>query len=110
MRKAHGMTSDSKRLPTFAPCGLEGRRPERIDELLSALAVYWRDHPQQRLGQILYNFATSLAEHYNLRDGFGGIAVREVEDEALLGMLNTGMPYPPLAARLYLYPPEPTVH
>lgn len=53
--------SSNQHLPTFAPCGPDGRRPERIDEVLTALAAYWHQYPDYRLGQIIDNFARSLA-------------------------------------------------
>lgn len=33
-------TVRKKEVPTFAPCGPEGRRAERIDELLDELSTY----------------------------------------------------------------------
>jgi hypothetical protein len=88
----------------FAPCGPDGRRPERIPELLSELAAYWRQQPHLRLGQIVDNFANALAAALDLR-GDTGVAARELEDDALLGMLRTGRRHPNLAAHAYLHPP-----
>ena len=31
------------------------RDPKRIEEVLSALAIFWRNHPDWRLGQLLSN-------------------------------------------------------
>jgi hypothetical protein len=64
-------------VPTFAPCGPDGRRPERIDELLSELSIPWRQRPDLRLGQIVDNFAKSLASVLDLR-GDNGLAAREL--------------------------------
>jgi uncharacterized protein YihD (DUF1040 family) len=98
----------SKEVPTFAPCGPDGRRPERIDELLSELSIYWHQRPDLRLGQIVDNFAKSLASVLHLR-GDNGVAARELEDDALLGMLTSGLPYPPAAANEYFDSSAPAV-
>lgn len=92
--------SSSERKPTFAPCGPDGRRPERIDELLAELSTYWHRRPHQRLGQIIDSFAKSLAHAEHVDNP--AAAVREIEDDALIGMLRTEMPNTSLAARHYL--------
>jgi hypothetical protein len=74
----------------FPPCAPGGRRPERIDELLSELADYWRLQPHLRLGQIIDNFARALGGALDL-NGDTVVAARELEDDALLGMLRTGL-------------------
>lgn len=40
------------------------RDPERIPRVLSKLALYWQEHPDLRLGQILGNFNIN----YNTED------------------------------------------
>ncbi|SKQ80956.1 hypothetical protein [Mycobacteroides abscessus] len=85
----------------FAPCGPGGRRPERIDELLSELGTYWRQQPHLRLGQIVDNFAKALAARLDLTENLDA-AARELEDDALLGMLSTGQRHPHVAASEYL--------
>lgn len=87
--------------PTFAPAPREGRRPERIDELLDELRTYWHLNPGLRLGQIIDLFAVSLARGcgYDHTDG----AARNMEDDALIGMLRTSpRARPDHAAYLYL--------
>jgi len=71
--------SDAPNLIAFAPCGTDGRRPERIPELLSALAAYWRQEPHLRLGQIVDNFAKALAAALDL-NGDTDLAARELEE------------------------------
>lgn len=87
--------------PTFAPAPPEGRRPERIDELLDELRTYWHLNPGLRLGQIIYLFADSLARqcgYHHTED-----AARNIEDDALIGMLRTSpLAHPNHAAYLYL--------
>lgn len=95
------MSDNDTELPTFAPCGPGGRRPERIDELLGALAVYWHQMPHLRLGQIIDIFAIELAVRLDHRSDHR-IAARNLEDEALLGMLKTGLPCPTAAAQRYM--------
>ncbi|MBN3459679.1 hypothetical protein JNN96_37235 [Mycobacterium sp. DSM 3803] len=85
----------------FAPTASGGRRPERIDEVLSELADYWRQQPHLRLGQILHNFAFSLAATLQLDCDDVDVA-RELEDDALLGMLRTGCRFPSAAAHEYV--------
>lgn len=85
----------------FAPCGPGGRRPERIDQLLSELGAYWRQQPHLRLGQIVDNFARELAAQLDFTENLDA-AHRELEDDALLGMLRTGHGHPHVAAREYL--------
>ncbi|SKS73285.1 Uncharacterised protein [Mycobacteroides abscessus subsp. bolletii] len=95
------MSHNNIELLTFAPCGPGGRRPERIDELLGALSVYWYRNPQLRLGQIIDIFAIELAVQLKIQ-GDHRLAARNLEDEALLGMLKTGLPCPSAAAERYL--------
>jgi hypothetical protein len=95
--------SDAPQPIAFAPCGRDGRRPERIPELLGELAAYWRQQSHLRLGQIVDNFANALAAALDL-DGDTGVAARELEDDALLGMLRTGRRHPGLAAQAYRHP------
>lgn len=85
----------------FAPCGPGGRRPERIEQVLSELGVYWRQQPHLRLGQIVDNFAKALAVKLDLTGNLDA-AARELEDDALLGMLSTGHRHPLDAACEYL--------
>jgi hypothetical protein len=42
-------------LPEWRPVPGVGRDPERIDVLLAQLAGVWKQHPQQRLCQLLSN-------------------------------------------------------
>lgn len=95
------MSHNKIELPTFAPCGPGGRRPERINELLGALSVYWHRNPHLRLGQIIDIFAIQLAVQLKIQ-GDHRLAARNLEDEALLGMLATGLAHPPAAAERYL--------
>lgn len=85
----------------FAPGGPGGRRPERIDQVLSELGAYWREQPHLRLGQIVDNFAKALAAKLDLTQNLDA-ATRELEDDALLGMLSTGHRHPHIAAAEYL--------
>ncbi|OHU12792.1 hypothetical protein [Mycobacteroides chelonae] len=87
--------------PTFAPAPPEGRRPERIDELLDELRTYWHLNPGLRLGQIIDIFAVSLARRCGYDHTHG--AARNMEDDALIGMLRTSpLARPNHAAYLYL--------
>ncbi|SHY07941.1 Uncharacterised protein [Mycobacteroides abscessus subsp. abscessus] len=87
--------------PTFAPAPREGRRPERIDELLAELRTYWHLNPDLRLGQIIDIFAVSLAR--SCGHGHTDGAARNIEDDALIGMLRTSpLARPNHAAYLYL--------
>lgn len=89
--------------PTFAPAPPEGRRPERIDELLDELRTYWHHNPDLRLGQIIELFAVSLARSCGYTETTG--AARDIEDDALIGMLRTRpVAHPRDAAYLYLAP------
>lgn len=99
--------SDAPHPIAFAPCGPDGRRPERIRELLGELAAYWRQEPHLRLGQIIDNFAEALAAELDL-SGDKGVAARNLEDDALLGMLRTGRRHPTRAAHDYLHPAAPS--
>lgn len=99
--RKHAMSHNNIDLLTFAPCGPGGRRPERIDELLGALSVYWYQNPQLRLGQIIDIFAVELAVRLEIQ-GDRRLAARNLEDEALLGMLKTGLSCPSAAAERYL--------
>lgn len=85
---------------TFAPAGLDGRRPERIDELLVELGEYWRRHPDLRLGQIVENFGSALALETGSTETSG--AYYALEDDALLGMFRTSLSDPRAAAREYM--------
>lgn len=85
----------------FAPCGPWGRRPERIEQVLSELGAYWRQQPHLRLGQIVDNFARALAAKLALTENMDA-AARDLEDDALLGMLITGQRHPHIAASEYL--------
>lgn len=85
----------------FAPCGPWGRRPERIEQVLNELGAYWRQQPHLRLGQIVDNFAKALAAKLDLTANLDA-AARELEDDALLGMLITGHRHPHIAASEYL--------
>lgn len=85
----------------FAPCGPWGRWPERIEQVLSELGAYWRQQPHLRLGQIVDNFAKALAAKLDLTENMDA-AARELEDDALLGMLITGQRHPQIAASEYL--------
>lgn len=85
----------------FAPCGPCGRRPERSEQVLSELGAYWRQQPHLRLGQIVDNFAKALAAKLDLTENMDA-AARELEDDALLGMLMTGQRLPHIAASEYL--------
>jgi len=40
------------------------RDPERIDRVLLLLGVYWKAHPDLRLGQIIGNFAEDKDLYY----------------------------------------------
>jgi len=49
------------------------RDPKRIPEVIAALTVYWYEHPDLRLGQILGNFEVTYYTEdeillYRLRD------------------------------------------
>lgn len=95
------LTSLSKGKPvTFGPAGPDGRRPDRIDELLVELGEYWRRHPDLRLGQIVENFASALASATGADST--AVAYYSLEDDALLGMLKTSLSDPRVAARAYL--------
>lgn len=83
--------------PTFAPAPPEGRRTERIDEP----RTYWHLNPDLRLGQIIDLFANSLARQCGYHHTEG--AARNIEDDALIGMLRTSpLARPNHAAYLYL--------
>ena len=35
------------------------RNPKRIDEIIEALRIYWKQYPDLRLGQLIYNLNKS---------------------------------------------------
>lgn len=51
------------------------RDPNRIDAILEAIEVYWKENPDLRLMQLLLNAATTIDPYY-------------LEDEALLTLLR----------------------
>jgi uncharacterized protein YihD (DUF1040 family) len=44
------------------------RDPQRIDRILNLIAVAWRRNPDQRLGQLLYNYAGFEGDIFNYED------------------------------------------
>ncbi|OBG21533.1 hypothetical protein A5768_25855 [Mycolicibacterium fortuitum] len=68
---------------------------------MSELGAYWREQPHLRLGQIVDNFAKALAAKLDFTEHLDA-ATRELEDDALLGMLSTGHRHPHIAAAEYL--------
>jgi hypothetical protein len=52
---------------------VEMRNPDRIDEIIEELCELWHHHPDQRLGQLVYNLARPFtniasADIFNVED------------------------------------------
>ena len=47
---------------------LKMRDPQRIDKILNMIATLWRRNQDQRLGQLLYNYAGFKDTDYNTED------------------------------------------
>lgn len=54
------------------------RDPARIEPFLEELAALWKQHPDWRFGQLVYNVLTQLARYH---DNGMGYALHEVSDE-----------------------------
>jgi hypothetical protein len=44
------------------------RDPERIDRILAALRLAWRNHPDMRLGQLYVNLTGTVSGVWNFED------------------------------------------
>lgn len=54
-----------------------GRNPDRIPEVLDAVEEYWQEHPDLRLGQLMWKIAGTDPFH--------------MEDSELMGLIDESM-------------------